>query len=139
MGGSPNQRPQGYNYVTAQARLGRVSPSLCQHRHQRPWFKALTVKLHGGYLSEGETITIVFGDTSQGSSGMQMQTFWSLDLNSRYLLTFVQSDTTTHLQKPQHSYRSRRSNEWKAVLPSSSMQGSFPIWNKSRGQVGQPN
>ncbi|MEH6361118.1 MAG: DUF3604 domain-containing protein, partial [Amylibacter sp.] len=41
----------------------------------RPWNEVLTVKQVGGYLREGDEITINFGDTSQGSAGMLTQTF----------------------------------------------------------------
>ena len=41
----------------------------------RPRWRALTARVRGGYLREGDTITIVFGDTSGGSPGMKMQTF----------------------------------------------------------------
>jgi hypothetical protein len=40
----------------------------------RPRWNSLTVRVSGGYLSEGDRIIIVFGDTSQGSPGMKMQT-----------------------------------------------------------------
>jgi len=41
----------------------------------RPRWKALTARVSRGFLKEGDTITLVFGDTSQGSPGMKMQTF----------------------------------------------------------------
>ena len=41
----------------------------------RPRWKSLTVRVSGGYLSEADRITIVFGDTSKGSPGMRLQTF----------------------------------------------------------------
>ncbi len=41
----------------------------------RPWTRTLTARLHGGYLAEGDTITILFGDTSAGSPGWLMQTY----------------------------------------------------------------
>jgi len=66
----------GYNYVTAHTSTGaRIDLSYSATGHQRPWFKGLTARLHGGYLREGDTISIVFGDTVGGSPGMQMQTF----------------------------------------------------------------
>ena len=64
------------NYVTAITSLG-TTPSLKFERvgGSRPWMKALTAGISGGYLSEGDTITITFGDTSGGSPGFKMQTF----------------------------------------------------------------
>src|SRR3546814_17388778 len=68
--------PTGYNYVSAHTDTGaRIRLSYGTTAGHRPWFKALAAKLHGGYLKEGDSITIVFGDTSQGSPGMKLQTF----------------------------------------------------------------
>jgi len=68
--------PAGLNYVSAHTSTGaRISLLYQDMGHQRPWFKSLTARLHGGYLSEGDTITIVFGDTEQGSPGMRIQSF----------------------------------------------------------------
>lgn len=68
--------PAGYNYVTAHTNTGaRIRLSYSGTGGHRPWFKMLTAKLHGGYLKEGDSITIVFGDTAQGSPGMKLQTF----------------------------------------------------------------
>src|SRR3546814_4345910 len=67
--------PTGYNYVSAHTDTGaRIRLSYGTTAGHRPWFKALAAKLHGGYLKEGDSITIVFGDTSQGSPGMKLQT-----------------------------------------------------------------
>jgi hypothetical protein len=41
----------------------------------RPRNKCLTIRVTGGYLEAGETITLIFGDTSQGSPGLKLQTF----------------------------------------------------------------
>src|SRR3546814_14934731 len=67
--------PTGYNYVSAHTDTGaRIRLNYGTTAGHRPWFKALTAKLHGGYLKEGDSITIVFGDTSKGSPGMKLQT-----------------------------------------------------------------
>ncbi len=41
----------------------------------RPFDQTIYVKVVNGYMKEGDTITIVFGDTSGGSPGMRVQTF----------------------------------------------------------------
>jgi len=53
----------------------RVEPRWDPRGHTRPWSRALFLKVRGGFLNEGEEITVVFGDTSAGSPGWQMQTF----------------------------------------------------------------
>lgn len=68
--------PTAQNYVTAITSHG-TKPKLNFNPvgHSRPWIKALTVGISGGFLSEGDTITITIGDTSGGSPGFKMQTF----------------------------------------------------------------
>ncbi len=41
----------------------------------RPWRGAIVVKVFDGSLAEGDTVTIVIGDTSKGSPGWSIQTF----------------------------------------------------------------
>jgi hypothetical protein len=41
----------------------------------RPRNKCLTIRVTDGYLEEKDTITIIFGDISQGSPGFMLQTF----------------------------------------------------------------
>lgn len=68
--------PTAPGYVTAVASNG-VPIDLQYVRYgmaPRPRWKVLTARVTGGYLREGDTITIVFGDRSGGSPGMVMQT-----------------------------------------------------------------
>ena len=74
-GGLQTSDPAAPNFVTAVTSLG-TKPQL-EYRalgHSRPWIKSLTARIAGGYLSEGDTVTITFGDTSGGSPGFKMQT-----------------------------------------------------------------
>ena len=41
----------------------------------RPWDRTLYIKVVRGFLREGDTISIKFGDRSGGSPGMRLQTF----------------------------------------------------------------
>ncbi|MCP5152614.1 MAG: DUF3604 domain-containing protein [Ectothiorhodospiraceae bacterium] len=111
--------PTGYNYVTARTSTNsRLALSYGGTAHQRPWFRALTAKLHGGYLREGDTITIVFGDTSKGSPGMKLQTFVESGFEFKVLADvcavghYVPLPETPHISivpGPPHM--------WRAVLP----------------------
>lgn len=69
--------PAADNYVSATASNGSNLSVVYAPRgtSARPRWKSLTIGVSGGYLSEGDTITVVFGDTSGGSPGMRMQTF----------------------------------------------------------------
>lgn len=41
----------------------------------RPWDRTLYIKVVRGFMREGDTITVRFGDTGGGSPGMRLQTF----------------------------------------------------------------
>jgi len=41
----------------------------------RPWDRTLQIKIVRGFMKEGDTITVRFGVTDQGSPGMRLQTF----------------------------------------------------------------
>ena len=43
--------------------------------HVRPWQKAITIYVDDGFLTEGDTVTLTLGDTSDGSPGTTAQTF----------------------------------------------------------------
>jgi hypothetical protein len=41
----------------------------------RPWGKCIYIRIKKGFLNSGEKITVILGDTSQGSSGWRMNSF----------------------------------------------------------------
>ena len=53
----------------------RIEPHWDPKGHTRPWGKALYLRVMGGFLDKGESITVTFGDTDQGSPGWQVQSF----------------------------------------------------------------
>lgn len=69
--------PTAPNYVSAKSSgEGRLELKYDKNGGQRPWNETLTIYQRGGYLRPGETIEIVFGDTSGGSPGILMPTFF---------------------------------------------------------------
>ena len=68
--------PKGPNYTTITASNDAV---LTYHYdpkgNVRPWDRTLYIKVVRGFLREGDTITVTFGDRSGGSPGMRLQTF----------------------------------------------------------------
>ena len=52
-----------------------IEPRWDPKGHERPWSGALYLRVHKGFLAAGERIVVVFGETSGGSPGWQMQTF----------------------------------------------------------------
>ncbi len=79
--------PKSAGYTTVRASNNAV----LEYRYDvkgnvRPWDKTVYIKVMSGYLKAGETITIVFGDRSQGSPGMRMQTFCEDSFEFRVLV-----------------------------------------------------
>ena len=67
--------PAAPNYCTVSTTGDcHIEPRWDSRGHIRPWSRALFLKIRGGYLNEGEQITVIFGDTSGGSPGWHMQT-----------------------------------------------------------------
>lgn len=49
--------------------------SFDNHGYVRPWRPCLTITVYDGALAEGDTVTVVYGDTGSGSPGSMSQTF----------------------------------------------------------------
>lgn len=134
--------PTGYNYVTAKTSTGAT---LRLHyggtAHQRPWFKSLTARLHGGYLREGDTITIVFGDTSGGSPGMQLQTFCESGFEFKVLVDVCAVGHYVPLPKtPAIAIVPGPPAVWRAVLPTLRRPGErFRFGLKAEDRWGNPS
>jgi hypothetical protein len=68
--------PLGPNYTTIVASNDAVLNYHYDPKgNVRPWDRTLYIKVVRGFLREGDTITITFGDRSGGSPGMRLQTF----------------------------------------------------------------
>lgn len=133
--------PTGYNYVTATTNTdSRLSLNYAKTGHQRPWFRSLTVKLHGGYLREGDTITIIFGDTSRGSPGMQLQTFCEAGFEFKVLADVCAVGHYVPLAETPHiAIVAGEAHAWKAVLPTLRKPGErFQLGLKAEDKWGNP-
>ena len=133
--------PGDYNFVTASASNGsRISLQYARTGHQRPWFRCLTARLHGGYLREGDTITIVFGDSSQGSPGMKMQSFCEAGFEFKVLADVCA--VGHYIPLPETPYISIVPGPpavWKAVLPTARKPGEkFHLGIKAEDYWGNP-
>lgn len=133
--------PGGYNFVSAETNnSSRVSLAYSKTGHQRPWFRSLTCRLHGGYLKEGDTITIIFGDTSQGSPGMKMQTFCEAGFEFKVLADVCAVGHYVPLAESPHiAIVPGQVHCWKAILPTLRRPGErFQLGLKAEDQWGNP-
>ena len=68
--------PGAPNYCTVRTTGNcHIAPRWDSKGHTRPWGRALFLRVERGYLDRDEKVIVVFGDTSEGSPGWQMQTF----------------------------------------------------------------
>ncbi|MBU2531770.1 MAG: DUF3604 domain-containing protein [Alphaproteobacteria bacterium] len=133
-------KPAAANYVSASSNgEGRIRLNVREDGF-RPWKLLVTAYQSGGYLKEGETIEIIFGDTRQGSPGMLMQTFVEAGYEFR-VAADVQA-TGNFLPLPeQHSVPIVPGpvHRWRAVLPSLRRPGeTFQLGLKAEDIWGNP-
>ncbi len=68
--------PKAPNYCSVRTTGDcRILPRWDPKGHTRPWGQALYLQVRFGYLDAGEKISVLFGDTREGSPGWQVQTF----------------------------------------------------------------
>jgi hypothetical protein len=141
-GGLQMTDPTAANYVTAITSLG-TKPKLDFQNvgHSRPWMKCLTAGISGGYLTEGDAITITFGDTSGGSPGFKMQTFVESGFEFKVL---VDACAVGHyvpiLDKPAISIVPGEPENWKAVISTLRRPGeTFQLGIKAEDAWGNPS
>ena len=79
--------PAADNFVSAKASNGATLSVNYAGRGMsaRPRWKSLTVNVSGGYMREGDTITVIFGDTRHGSKGLKLQTMVETDFEFKVL------------------------------------------------------
>ena len=133
--------PSGLNYVTAKSSNGTpVQLEYQPYGHQRPWYRVLKVFVTGGYISEGDTITITFGDQSSGSPGLRLQTFCESDFEFKVLADVC---ATGHYipvaDTPSIAIVPGKPVLWRAVLPSLRQPGeTFHLGIKAEDIWGNP-
>ncbi len=141
-GGLQTADPAAPNYVTARTSSG--VPLEVGYRPYgmaaRPRWKSLTVRVTGGYLGQGDTITVVFGDTSGGSPGMKMQTFVEAAFEFKTLADVCGVGLFVPLpDTPRVAVVPAEPVVWRAVLPSLRRPGeSFRFGLKAEDAWGNP-
>jgi hypothetical protein len=111
--------PQAANYTTVEASNGAVLNVLYDPKlNIRPWDKTLMIRVMRGFLREGDTITVRFGDRRQGSPGMRVQTFVEPTFEFRVLVdAFATCDYVELPIQPTISIVAGPPVKWKAILP----------------------
>jgi len=133
--------PTAPNYVTAETSNNSGLRIDYQGRGSgRPRFKALTLSVRGGYLREGDTITITFGDTTGGSPGMMMQTFCESEFEFKVLADVCATGQYVPIpDSPAIAIVPGPPAVWRAVLPTLRRPGeTFQFGLKAEDLWGNP-
>lgn len=134
--------PSAENYVTATSSgEGNLVLEFSKSVGQRPWNEALTIYQRGGYLKEGDVITVVFGDTSKGCPGMLAQTFTEGGRDFRIAADVQATGNFVELPDTQLSIPivAGPAVSWHAILPTLRRPGEqFHLGLKAEDKWGNP-
>ncbi len=111
--------PEAPGYTTIEASNNAV----LEYRYDakgniRPWDRTVYIKVVHGFLQEGDSITVRFGDQSQGSPGMRLQTFCEETFEFRVLVDPIATYTYQALPvQPTIAIVPGPPERWQALLP----------------------
>lgn len=134
--------PQGWNYTTVEASNGAVlRVEYDNKRNVRPWDKTLYIQVVRGFLKEGDTITVRFGDPRHGSPGLRIQTFHEPTAEFKVLVdAFATYQYTEILKSPTISVVAGPAVTYTLVLPSLRQVGDdFKLSFKGEDKWGNPS
>ena len=106
----------------------------------RPWDRTLQIKVVKGFMKEGDTITVRFGVTDHGGSGMRLQTFCENRFEFRVLVDPIATyNFQTLPNQPAISIVPGPPEKWVAVIPSTIVCGeAFSLKIKAEDIWGNP-
>ncbi|MFO1160679.1 MAG: DUF3604 domain-containing protein [Reyranellaceae bacterium] len=134
--------PKAANYTTVEASNGAVLDVRYDPKMNiRPWDKTLFIRVVRGFLNEGDTITVRFGDRRQGSPGMRMQTFVEPTFEFRVLVDAFATYNYVELPlQPTIPVVAGPPASWKALLPTLRRTGeTFRLGFKGEDKWGNPS
>lgn len=134
--------PKAPNYTTVEASNGAVlHVEYDMKRNIRPWDKTLYIKVVRGFLSEGDRITIRFGDRRQGSPGIRLQTFCEHTFEFRVLVDAIATYNYVELpEQPEIAIVPGPPALFKAIIPTQrTLADTFELRLKGEDRWGNPS
>ena len=134
--------PNWRNYTTVEASNSAVLETRYDPKgNVRPWDRALYIKVVRGFMQEGDTITVTFGDTTGGSQGMRLQTFCEDTLEFRVLVDPIATANYQALpEQPVIRIVPGQPETFSAVVPSARKPGdTFDLKIKGEDRWGNPS
>jgi hypothetical protein len=111
--------PPAANYTTVEASNGAKLDYWIDRLNIRPWVNTLLIRVGRGFLREGETMTVRFGDRRHGSPGLRLQTNCEDRFELKvYVDAFATYEFTELPLSPGFALVPGPAARWKAILPS---------------------
>ncbi len=135
-------RPDDVAYTTVTA----SNDAVLEYRYDpkgnvRPWDRTLYIKVVRGFMSAGDTITVVFGDRSHGGPGIRLQTFVEKSFEFRVLVDPIATCNYQALpHQPTIEIVPGAAERWVAVWPTMVHAGeAFALKLKAEDRWGNPS
>ncbi len=130
----------GYTTVTA-SNNAKLELRYDPKGNVRPWDGTLYIKIVNGFMKEGDTITIVYGEKSGGSPGIRLQTFCEDTFEFRVLVDAIATYTYVPVPgQPTINIVPGPPEIWRAVAPTTHPAGQpFRLSLKAEDKWGNPS
>jgi hypothetical protein len=117
-------KPQAANFTTVEASNGAKLEVWYDRLNVRPYVNTLLIRVGRGYLRQGDTLTIRFGDKRQGSPGWRLQTNVEKNVELRTSVdAFATYEFCELPAQPSFDLVPGPAATWKAILPSLAVMG----------------
>ena len=136
-------KPQATNFTTVEASNGAKLEVWYDRLNIRPYVNTLLIRVGRGYLREGDTLTIRFGDRRQGSPGWRLQTNVENNVELKTSIDAFATYEFCELPAPAFDLVCGPAASWKAILPSLAVKGepfrlalvAEDVWGNPSNQV----
>ena len=134
--------PEAPGYTTAEASNGATLELAWEFkRNIRPWSRSLYIGVQKHFMKPGDTITVRFGDTRQGSPGVRLQTYCEGEFEFHVLADAVATyDYVPIVESPKIAIVPGPGVSWHAALPTLRRAGEpFALKVKANDKWGNPS
>jgi hypothetical protein len=140
-------QPQAANFTTVEASNGARLEVRFDRLNIRPYANTLLIRVGRGYLRQGDTLTIRFGDQRQGSPGWRLQTNVERGVELRTSVdAFATYEFCELPRQPSFDLVPGPAVSWKAIVPSLAVVGepfrlalvAEDLWGNPTGALEQP-
>ena len=116
-------KPSAANFTTVEASNGAKLEVWYDRLNIRPYANTLLIRVGRGYLRQGDTLTIRFGDRRWGSPGWRLQTNVEKRVELRSSVDAFATYEFCELDHPKFDLMAGPAANWKAILPSLAVVG----------------